>query len=59
MQNCSFELADQDNEYLLSIPSNTLNYRPSTGLGTIINKIDAATQEFDHHFKKEQTLSSI
>ena len=57
-QNCSFELADQENDYLFNQGKNTLNYKPSTGLGTIINKIDAAANELSH-FAKEQTLSSI
>lgn len=57
-QNCSFELADQDNDYMIYKGANTLNYRPSTGLGKIIHKIDAATNELSH-FTKEQTLSSI
>lgn len=34
-QNCSFELADQDNDYMMK--AKTLNYKPSTGLGTIIH----------------------
>ena len=38
--------------------ANTLNYKPSTGLGTIIHKIDAAANELSQ-FTKEQTLSSI
>lgn len=46
-QNCSFELADQETECYFE------QERPSTGLGTIINKLDAVTMDFDKNHKRD------
>lgn len=52
MQNCSFELADQETEYDLARDI----HRPSTGLGVIINKLDAVTMDFDKNIRNDYTL---